>query len=738
MKKNHLFPIFIILLLGLAYYFWFDFKNNLILFASDYIIPLNPSANLKFLTTWIDNDNGSRYFSSYHYLILFYNLLSKFSLSLTQIQFIQVYLIHVIGALGIYYLTNVLFKEHPEKILVGLLGAILYLFSPAFLNIYFASPSIAFVPLALAVFTDGLNKKHKFLYALGIGIIVSLGNLPDPHPRPFFLILVPIILLTFIQAFYSVNKKGLFSYLFLVFLYIFLLNSWYFLGLTANILFAKNLLSYSKDIPITFGLENKFPDEGSAIIGKMYRLFHDGVPISGKAGEFYLSSTVMTLLIYLQPILAFSTLLFLENKRKIIKQNILFLICLAIFFLFLAKSVNPPLGAFYRWSLNTIPIFRAFRTSAHFILGTAIAYSILIPLAIIEISKKITNKHLGFMLGSLLFLVCLVSSYPLIFRYPAYFQPDPKNPAQLGIKIPHDFYRLNNYLKNYPEDAKVITLPLDPGYEVLSTDPSYFGIPMLPYIIDKPVINQRVQLFGDQFSFPLVLEQALVEENSAVKLLANLSNIRFLIVKHNATGYTYIPNLTKITQPSSVFKNFTLLKKFGHYSLYENKTYSPHFYIPNQLITSQSEPEKFTEILAEIKLKSRPAIYFSIQNKKEQLTLLNNLKLDPNHLPIISYKKINQTKFLVTVKKATSKFLLIFSETFSRGWKTSPNLEDSHLRANGFANSWIVDPKDIGSTDFEILIEYYPQKMSNIGYAIAGFTFLLSVAYFIYVKSKKN
>jgi len=79
---------------------------------------------------------------------------------------------------------------------------------------------------------------------------------------------------------------------------------------------------------------------------------------------------------------------------------------------------------------------------------------------------------------------------------------------------------------------------------------------------------------------------------------------------------------------------------------------------------------------------------------------------------------------------------------------------ENHLMVNGYANSWVIDPTDIcqqveslkssgsqdsicvknpdGSYDFEVVVEFWPQRLFYIGLGISGTTLILCLAYLIY------
>lgn len=72
-------------------------------------------------------------------------------------------------------------------------------------------------------------------------------------------------------------------------------------------------------------------------------------------------------------------------------------------------------------------------------------------------------------------------------------------------------------------------------------------------------------------------------------------------------------------------------------------------------------------------------------------------------------------------------------------WSIDYN-DSIHFLINGYANGWIISPpKNKGGSynnDFEIVIEYLPQKLFYLGVLISGITFFLCVGYIIYRSGK--
>ncbi|KKT13240.1 MAG: hypothetical protein UV95_C0003G0114 [Candidatus Falkowbacteria bacterium GW2011_GWF2_43_32] len=83
--------------------------------------------------------------------------------------------------------------------------------------------------------------------------------------------------------------------------------------------------------------------------------------------------------------------------------------------------------------------------------------------------------------------------------------------------------------------------------------------------------------------------------------------------------------------------------------------------------------------------------------------------------------------------------------SFYETWFKKPiNDDEDHLMVNGYANSWFIDPDEIcansekcvknsdGSYDFELIIEFWPQRLFYLGLFISGLALLGCVTYLTY------
>lgn len=157
---------------------------------------------------------------------------------------------------------------------------------------------------------------------------------------------------------------------------------------------------------------------------------------------------------------------------------------------------------------------------------------------------------------------------------------------------------------------------------------------------------------------------------------------------------------------------------------------------------------------------------------------------------IINFRKVNPTRYVVSAS-ADKPFWLVFSESFHEGWKAytrqsgmknkESGVEDKkqnmsakepfewsavitalrdkgkrielkdHFMVNAYANAWYVDLDKLkdsmtiksgkgGKKEFEIILEFKPQRLFEIGIVISLTTLSLCITYLVYdsIKRRRN
>lgn len=125
--------------------------------------------------------------------------------------------------------------------------------------------------------------------------------------------------------------------------------------------------------------------------------------------------------------------------------------------------------------------------------------------------------------------------------------------------------------------------------------------------------------------------------------------------------------------------------------------------------------------------------------------------------PKISYRRINSTKYIAEIPP-NNPFFLIFDEKYNPGWKVylkeksaekskfsiveniigtlflTPLPEAQHIKADGYANAWLIDPsQNLQGKEYEAVIEYWPQRIFYLSFlitiiAVSGGTVFLIIS----------
>ncbi len=100
--------------------------------------------------------------------------------------------------------------------------------------------------------------------------------------------------------------------------------------------------------------------------------------------------------------------------------------------------------------------------------------------------------------------------------------------------------------------------------------------------------------------------------------------------------------------------------------------------------------------------------------------------------PQITFTRFDSTKYQVKVKAANEPFILVLSELFDPNWRVYyQNKEISgknHYLINGYANAWFIDK----TGDFELTLEFWPNRLLIIGLAISTVTVTCGLLYLLY------
>jgi|GEM_PF-2378916 len=146
-----------------------------------------------------------------------------------------------------------------------------------------------------------------------------------------------------------------------------------------------------------------------------------------------------------------------------------------------------------------------------------------------------------------------------------------------------------------------------------------------------------------------------------------------------------------------------------------------------------------------------------------QLRTIKNLRNELNSNDAtdhLSFHKISDTDYRISLSHFKKPLAFVFNTAFSKNWQLSlPDKkrldEKYHLFANGYANSWIIDPEKICSGDtcsknkdnsysLDLTMEYTPQKIQTAVFQInililsAAIFYLIGYVFFKVLTHDKN
>lgn len=704
--------------------------------GSDTFLPPSPENSYKMTYEWLDRNNGEYVANDYRVWISILHAFKFVGLDIYQTAFVYQFLIFFLSGLGLYKIYNLVNKKNPY---FGLIPAIFYIYSPHLLDhqIYFQS-AVGIVWVTYVAIKFIVSRKLNLVDAMIVG--PSLGIISDlPNPKYHFLL---FLLFLFIGLFglllKLINFKDIKSNL-KYFLCILLMSTY----LLLPFLYFSNSFLKSQKTEINVKLEYKETgvalDYRAAFINKMVRLFHTP-NISSEEFEliskpyFYLTHfSIPILVLGLFPFI----LLRLEERKK--KIYILFY-CLALFFIFLAKGSNPPFGFIYDLILNATNLLVFMRTTAGIVIYAAIFYAL-----ILGMTFEYLVSYTKFRILAIVFMAAILSLIGHPYWTGEYFRNrSPVNPylsrKEFGLKIPNDYFESAKFLQNIKLDSKIDIYPKAVNYQ--NNNWGYFGFLIYPWLLDKPMIAFD----------KTTLEGKVNSSTNAMYIYHDKS------LEANYSKEEFWQKPKKIIFASKVI------------DIYEKneEDFVPHFYVPISII----QVNRISEDLLKRKMQERIAIYDTDvpSDDLQKTSPENRVK------PYVEYKKITPAKYRIRIHRANGPFPLLFSENFHEDWKlylqnvqtnlsrdkfiakdfkgttqndnlpngpwyetiNLPQLTATHLKADGFANSWIIDTEKLcnnldknacikkpdGTFDFELIAEFWPQKLANISWFISTFTFL--------------
>ncbi len=380
------------------------------------------------------------------------------------------------------------------------------------------------------------------------------------------------------------------------------------------------------------------------------------------------------------PILAFSSLLFIKNEKKEVKELVVFFAITALFFAFLSKGTTDPFGKLYSWMFSNIPGFVMFRDPTKWYVGIAFAYAFLIPFTVKKIYEKIKSidkflvKNQIFNMQNLFLLILIL--YLLFLIRPALS-------GQLGgifktTQVPMEYLELREFITNQPEYFRTIWIPQSSKYSFYSSN--------------YPLIS-GTGLLGN-YSIDTVAKELSKDSSRAV---LEQASVRYIIVPYDHDGVIFLTD-----------------------RMYDEKKY----------LKTISEIEKVSYV-KEVEGFGKIKV-FEVPNSKDHF-FGTRQELD------ISWVKKSSSEYSLSIKNARKGEVLVFSENFDKNWEAS-NVKLTYFQEsipyNKFFNSFIL-PAD---GEYPIRVYYKPQNLVKKGIIISlmGVAIIVIISVYSLIKLRNG
>ncbi len=500
----------------------------------------------------------------------------------------------------------------------------------------------------------------------------------------------------------------------------------------------------------------------------------------------FLSNKIIIFFNYL--ILIFSLLILLKKKLHHLEIYLLLVYILSIFF---AKAGHNPFASINTWIYVNIPLFQMYRANYYkFEYFAIFALSILLALSITKVYLFITFKLHVKTIGKCL-IVAIPLSIVVISAWPFFSGKVMRNIHK--TEIPIEYMQINRFLATKKLDFSILSLPqFSSGMTLDWEHGNYYGGDAHPdmFLLGKPVWSNG--WFLPDFKISNELKDyvpILMESNIKYILLhKDIPEKYSFEVNINATvfGQTNYKSLNFQIQQDKNFKQILDTRYFKFFELKQNM-FKPILYTQSTL----GENGKKTTL--EFKQVNQSKYKIRIHGASNQIRLIfnnsfhrqwriylakYNFSSNFNDQFLKNYKIINKNiddqASLKDIKKfisngyistlGTDKNNINFVSKDYYNTIQNDNLPSgffletlfmntikvsNHVKINSYANAWDLNTKSIcsvpgycvknsdGTYDLEIIVEFWPQILFEIGLIISITSLCLSISY-AYIKYKRN
>ncbi|KKQ74301.1 MAG: hypothetical protein US96_C0035G0005 [Candidatus Woesebacteria bacterium GW2011_GWB1_38_5b] len=172
-------------------------------------------------------------------------------------------------------------------------------------------------------------------------------------------------------------------------------------------------------------------------------------------------------------------------------------------------------------------------------------------------------------------------------------------------------------------------------------------------------------------------------ENESNIYFENVQSVRVMVNNDVILSGIYLDSGRKIQQ-----EHIHYIKTFGNLDLYkiDDEFLTSRIYSPSSIKKVKSPQEMFTDIGNSQESKNGEMIY--LVNEELDISNIAKAKLE--------FTKISPEEYNINVKDAKKPFIIVFNETFNKGWKlySGGDKTGKHFLVNASVNGFLVNPEN--------------------------------------------
>jgi hypothetical protein len=273
--------------------------------------------------------------------------------------------------------------------------------------------------------------------------------------------------------------------------------------------------------------------------------------------------------------------------------------------------------------------------------------------------------------------------------------------VSIPMKVPEDYLKSIRALSEIEKDAKIISFPFTmESYQVIAGENggAYFGPSSIAMLSGKSDFNGFASFYNIKLPktfYTLFLEESLEKMQRFMGML----NVGYIFHNSDDFLYTRFPSSPwgdfKKLFPTQATITDTILKMegkkvydFGNYDIYSmDRYYLPHIYTPEKIIVSNQDLFDFYKGHNFSQDPVRLGLFLKEPYPRE---LGENTKgeiaVTIKDMPAITFRKVNTTKYIVTVRNATQPYILSLSDQYNKDWLVYLNrpvdqIKEDHIQS---------------------------------------------------------